>query len=242
MRLGTEHAGVGIDARADAEDLRQLPRLLEEVRAQTCETTVVFLDADTDTLIRRYSDTRRRHPLADQAPTLREAVECERRSLAGLADLAELRFDTSSTNVHELRTLIHQRLGLERKLVSVLLQSFAYRHGVPSDSDFVFDSRCLPNPHWEAALRARDGTDPAVADYLSAQPAARKMQDDLERFLRDWIPVFIGANRHYLNVSIGCTGGQHRSVYLAEKLAARIADDQRVTLTVRHRDLEGSRA
>ena len=241
-QLGTEQAAIGIDARARAEDLQRLPDLLEEIRAQACATTVIFLDAGTDTLIRRYSDTRRRHPLADQAPTLREAVERERRSLSGLADLAELRIDTSATNVHELRTLLHERIGLDRRPVSILLQSFAYRRGVPSDSDFVFDCRCLPNPHWEPALRARDGTDPAVDDYLSAQDSAQRMRADLERFLGDWIPAFVDANRHFLNVSVGCTGGQHRSVYLVEKLAAHIARDARVALTVRHRDLMGARA
>ena len=233
-----EQAAIGIDARAGTEDLARFPALLEQARALPCEVTVAFLDADDDALLRRYSDTRRRHPLADRAPTLREAVAQERRTLAPIADRADLRLDTSDTNVHQLRVLVRERLARARRPLSVLLQSFAYRRGVPSDSDFVFDSRCLPNPHWVPELRARKGTDPAVGGYLDAQPASRRMRDELLGFLRRWLPDFIDASRHYLNISVGCTGGQHRSVYLVEQLAAALAPDRQLAVTVRHRDLE----
>ena len=231
-------AAIGIDARAGAEDLARFPELLEQVRALPCEVTVAFLDADDDALLRRYSDTRRRHPLADCAPTLREAVAQERRTLAPIAERADLRLDTSGTNVHQLRILVRERLVRASRPLSVLLQSFAYRRGVPNDSDFVFDSRCLPNPHWVPELRARKGTDPAVGDYLDAQPACRRMRDELLELLRRWLPDFLDAGRHYLNISVGCTGGQHRSVYLVEQLAAALTDDPQLALTVRHRDLE----
>lgn len=240
MELGTEQTAIAIDARARTEDLEQLPQLLEKIHGMACKTTVVFLDASTETLIRRYSDTRRRHPLADQVPTLREAVERERLSLTTLANLADLRFDTTNTDVHELRSQILQRLAIERKPISVLLQSFAFRNGCPSDSDFVFDCRALPNPYWDLELRGRDGMDLAVADFLSSEPKVQKMQEDLERFLRDWIPAFIDANRYYLNISIGCTGGRHRSVYMVEQLATRITDIPQIHSAVRHRDLKKS--
>ena len=231
-------AAIGMDARALPKDLAGFPAILEQLRELPCEVTVIFLDSDEDTLIRRFSDTRRRHPLADRAPTLREAVRQERDCLATIANLADLRLDTSRTNVHELRTLLHQRLGLDRAPLSVLLQSFAYRRGVPSDSDFVFDSRCLPNPHWVDELRALNGTDSAVRDYLSKQPQAAAMLEDLKKFLDRWIPSFVEAGRHYLNISIGCTGGQHRSVYLVERLTEMLSDSDALQVTVLHRDME----
>ena len=233
-----KQAAIGMDARALPKDLAGFPSVLKQIRKLPCEVTVMFLDSDEDTLIRRFNDTRRRHTLATQVPTLREAVQQERECLAAIADLADLRLDTSRTNVHELRTLMRQHLNLGRAPLSVLLQSFAYRCGVPSDSDFVFDSRSLPNPHWVDELRTLNGTDPAVRDYLSKQPQADAMLEDLKKLLDRWIPSFVEAGRHYLNISIGCTGGQHRSVYLVERLAERLPDSASLQITVRHRDME----
>lgn len=231
-------AAIGVDARALPAELERFPDILAALRQLPCSVTVVFLEADPDTLIRRFSDTRRRHPLAAQAGALPRAVQQERDCLAPVANLADLRLDTSRTNVHELRALLHQRLQLDRPPMSVLLQSFAYRHGVPGDSDFVFDARCLPNPHWTPELRPLRGTDPAVCDYLDAQPEAAAMLAELHRLLTGWLPAFVKAGRHYLNISIGCTGGQHRSVYLVEQLRRRLVDDASLHLTARHRDLE----
>ena len=233
-----KQAAIGMDARALPKDLSGFPSILEQLREWPCEVTLMFLDSDEDTLIRRFNDTRRRHPLAAQVPTLREAVRRERECLATIAGLADLRLDTSRTNVHELRTLMRQRLNLGRAPLSVLLQSFAYRCGVPSDSDFVFDSRSLPNPHWVDELRTLNGTDPAVRDYLSKQPQADAMLEDLKNLLDRWIPSFVEAGRHYLNISIGCTGGLHRSVYLVERLAELFSDSVSLQITVLHRDLE----
>ena len=233
-----KQAAIGVDARTLPGDLAHLPAILEQVRELPCETTVVFLDSDEDTLIRRYSETRRRHPLAERVPTLREAVRQEREYLAAIAKLADLRLDTSRTHIHELRALLRQRLDPDPAPLSVLLQSFAYRCGVPNDSDFVFDSRCLPNPHWVDELRALNGTDPEVCNYLSQQPQASAMLEDLQTFLDRWIPSFLEASRHYLNISVGCTGGQHRSVYLVEQLAQRFANHDALQLSVRHRDME----
>ena len=233
-----KQAAIGVDARALPKDLDLFPSILEQLRKLPCEVTVVFLDSDEDTLIRRFSDTRRRHPLASRDSALREAVRQERERLAAIANLADLRLETSRTNVHELRTLLRQRLKLGRTPMSVLLQSFAYRLGVPSDADFVFDSRCLPNPHWVARLRPLNGTNPEVRGYLSKQPQATAMLDDLQQFLNRWVPFFIEASRHYLNISIGCTGGQHRSVYLVEQLAELLADGASLHVTVLHRDMD----
>ncbi len=232
-----KQAAIGMDARSLPE-VQALPEVLRQLRDMACAVTVVFLDADNDVLIRRYNDTRRRHPLAEQAPTLRDAVQQERDCLAELAEIADWRLDTSHTNIHELRAMLRKRLNLDGAPVSVLLQSFAYRRGVPSDSDFVFDSRCLPNPHWVPELRARNGTEQEVHAYLSAQTPVTEMLEGIYRFLQCWLPAFLEASRHYLNISIGCTGGQHRSVYLVEQLAQRFSDDTRLHLTVRHRDLK----
>ena len=153
-----------------------------------------------------------------------------------------MRLDTSRTNVHELRTQLRQCLKLDRAPLSVLLQSFAFRHGVPSDADFVFDSRCLPNPHWLAELRPLNGTDAAVQDYLSEQPQAAAMLADLQTLLSRWIPSFIEAGRHYLNIAVGCTGGQHRSVWMAEQLAQLLADSGPLQITIQHRDMEAQQS
>jgi len=233
-----KQTAIGMDARNLPEALEGLPETLEQLRQMSFNVTVVFLDADNDTLIQRFNDTRRRHPLAQRTDTLREAVQCERECLAPIAESADLRLDTSRTNVHELRSLLRERLNLDEVPVSVLLQSFAYRRGVPSDSDFVFDSRCLPNPHWVEELRPKNGTDPAVRDYLRSQTQAIDMLESIYRFLQRWLPSFLEASRHYLNISIGCTGGQHRSVYLVEQLAERLGDNEHMHLTVRHRDLK----
>ncbi len=235
-----KQAAISMDARAQPADLERFPDILAQLQQLPCKVTVLFLDADQDTLIRRFNETRRRHPLANGERTLALAVQREREYLAPIANLADLRLDTSRTNVHELRSRLRELLKLDQTPMSVQLQSFAYRNGVPSDSDFVFDSRCLPNPHWVPELRSSSGVDANVQAYLDAQPQACAMLEELHQLLQRWIPSFLSASRHYLNISIGCTGGQHRSVYLVEQLHRRLAEDSALQLTVRHRDLETS--
>jgi RNase adapter protein RapZ len=187
-----------------------------------CE--VLFLRADEDALIKRYSETRRRHPLSREGLGLTEAIRQERELLDPIADSADLIIDTTRTSVHELRELIRQRVaGRTDDRLSILFESFAYRHGVPDDADFVFDVRSLPNPYWEPGLARMTGRDREVAEYLERHAIVTKMLDDIVRFLEHWIPELVRTNRSYLTIAIGCTGGQHRSVYLVERLAQHFA-------------------
>jgi UPF0042 nucleotide-binding protein len=232
---------VGVDARNRPEDLADVPRLVAELRRSGIDCEMLFLRADNDTLIKRFSETRRRHPLSRTGLGLQEALEQEERLLAPVANAADLTVDTSRLSVHELRELIRERV-VERKAShpSLLFQSFAYRHGVPDDADFVFDARALPNPYWEAPLRECTGRDAAVAAFMERHEEAGRFLDDVTGFLERWLPSLVRSNRSYLTVAIGCTGGQHRSVYLAEKLAAHF-DGRYGRALIRHRDLASRR-
>lgn len=228
---------IGIDARAGEEDLRILPMVVSELREAGLDCQVVFLTSDDDTLIRRYSETRRRHPLAQSEGSLAEAIRDERRVLSVVAEHADLTIDTTHLNVHDLREIIRHRLRLGGDgELSLLFMSFGYKHGVPRDADFVFDLRCLPNPHWENALRPLTGRDGPVVDYLHEREPVKRMREDIIAFLERWIPCFEGADRSYLTVALGCTGGRHRSVYMAEQLAAHFGRTHPKVL-VRHGSL-----
>ncbi|MGB1110201.1 MAG: RNase adapter RapZ, partial [Gammaproteobacteria bacterium] len=180
---------------------------------------------------------RRKHPLSRSGMTLAEAMKLESQLLDPIVGQADMVIDTTHTNVHELRDQIVRRMRTHNEEgMSVLLQSFGFKHGIPSDADFVFDVRCLPNPHWEPSLRPLTGRDPEVVEFLEAQESVITMHHQIDAFLSTWIPQFVADNRNYLNVSIGCTGGQHRSVYMVESLGRDLAD--RVPeLTIRHREL-----
>ncbi len=232
---------VGVDARNRPEDLADVPRLVAELRRSGIGCETLFLRADNDTLLERFSETRRRHPLSRSGIGLQEALELEERLLAPVASAADLTIDTSRLSVHELRELVRERV-VEHPSggPSLLFQSFAYRRGVPDDADFVFDARALPNPYWEPALRELSGRDEAVSRFLSADPEARQFLDDIVAFLERWLPSLVRSNRSYLTVAVGCTGGQHRSVYLAERLAAHF-DGRYGRPLIRHRDLASRR-
>ena len=218
-RSGVDQVAVGMDVRAKQKNLNQLPKLIEKLRAQGIECEVIFIEAKHETLIKRFSETRRKHPLSNSALSLDEAIEKERELLAPLNDTADLRIDTSKTTLHELRELIRKRVSIKGSgQLSVLFQSFGYKHGVPHDADFVFDVRCLPNPHWKPDLRPLSGLSPEVAGYLEQSKQTKRMRSDLIRFLEHWIPCFEEDGRSYLTIAVGCTGGQHRSVYLANEL------------------------
>lgn len=234
-----EIAAVGIDARSGVEELRKFGEIVTEIRAQDVEVEVVYLQAEVATLLKRYSETRRKHPLSKKGLPLIEAIHLERSLLGEIALHADLILDTSYTNVHQLVTTVRERVGCRLQgALSLQFQSFGFKHGVPGDSDFVFDVRCLPNPHWEPRLRNQTGLDPAVIDFLQSHPLVENMYQDLLHFLGDWIPHFEAQNRNYLSVSIGCTGGQHRSVYLIQRLSAHFRRNRGVTITIRHRELE----
>ncbi|WP_201242349.1 RNase adapter RapZ [Halorhodospira halophila] len=231
-----ERFAVGLDARNPPRDLQRLPETLTALREQGIATEVLFLYAEDAILMRRYSETRRRHPLAEGDQPLADALRAERALLEPLREVADWSIDTSRTTVHDLRGLISERVAGERSAVSVLVQSFGFKHGIPTDADYVFDARCLPNPHWEPRLRAYTGRDDSVRAFLEAQPETETLFDQIDTMIRHWLPVHQQSGRSYLTVAIGCTGGQHRSVYLAERLAAALqADCSHVTL--RHREL-----
>ena len=228
---------LGIDARNRSENLTSVPQLVQQLRADGVQCEVVFLYADEEVLLKRYSETRRRHPLSEGAVSLRDAIANERALLAPIADSAALVFDTTRMSVHELREAIRERVDRRREgRLSLLFQSFAFKSGVPKDADFVFDVRCLPNPYWEHALRGLTGRDAPVVRYLEEQPEVQRMIDDIHGFLAGWLDEFRRTNRSYLTVAIGCTGGQHRSVFLVERLAQRFGDQSSHVLT-RHNEL-----
>lgn len=221
-----DHADVaiGLDARNRTEDLQRIPELIGQLRDDGIACEVVFLQADDDILLARFSETRRRHPLAQDGMGLREAIALERELLGPLIVASELIIDTTRTNVYQLRETIQQRVAArDHPALSILIESFGYKHRLPADADFVFDVRCLPNPYWEPRLRPLNGRDEPVMKFLGAQPMVTDMINDIVCFLRQWIPRYQDFRRAYLTVAIGCTGGQHRSVFVAERVAEKLS-------------------
>ena len=220
-----ENVGVGLDARNRPADIDQIPALVDSLRAQGIECELLFLQADDEILMSRFSETRRKHPLSMKGASLRDAIAAERELLGPIINAADLFIDTTQTSAHALRERIRQRVG-ERQphQLSILLESFGYKHGLPRDADFVFDVRCLPNPYWDPKLRHLNGLDDAVRAFLAGEPEVERMIADIASFLETWIVKYQDFQRSYLTVAIGCTGGQHRSVHIAEALAARLAD------------------
>ena len=236
---GQQRLAVGIDVRNRLEDLDHLPASLSAVGALGIDYRLIFLDTRDEVLIKRYSDTRRRHPLSQQGQPLARAIAEERQRLGPLRALAAEVIDSSDMNVHQLRRWVVTDLAAGAgDGLSLLVESFAYRRGVPPDADFVFDARCLPNPHWEPSLRPLSGRDAAVRDWLVAQPLVREYQDGVTAFLDAWLPRFAAETRSYLTVAFGCTGGRHRSVFLAETLAEHCRAKGLGTVVSFHRELE----
>lgn len=230
---------VGIDARSGPKDLQNFENIIAEVKKLPIQVEIVFLKAELDTLFKRFSETRRKHPLTKRGIPLFEAIEIENSLLASIAHDADLTLDTTKTNIHQFRSIIKERL-IEQEPnsgISLLFQSFGFKHGSPTDSDFVFDVRCLPNPHWEADLRPLTGQDPGVINFLQSYEVVDRMFQQIADFIGNWIPEFEAQNRYYLTVSIGCTGGQHRSVYLSEILRTHFKDKIK-NVSLRHRELE----
>lgn len=229
---------VGVDARNFFDELSQFPAMLAELRSNDLQVDVLFLQAEDEVLLKRYSETRRRHPLDLGSVPLREAIGHERQLLGPVVACADLIIDTSDTNLYQLRELIRSRVhDTPGEVMSLLFESFGFKNGVPSDADFVFDVRCLPNPHWEPQLRPMSGRDQPVIEFLGRHAEVIDMIDDLCRFLARWLPRFEESNRSYLTIAIGCTGGQHRSVFIAEMLGRHFSAIRR-HIMVRHRDLK----
>ncbi|MDO8958979.1 MAG: RNase adapter RapZ [Rhodocyclaceae bacterium] len=245
--LREEHArvAVAIDMRG-GRGIAVLPPQLKQLAANQIDVRIIFLDARDEVLIQRFSETRRRHPMADGAITLAEAIRREREALETLRGLGHC-IDTSNLRPNALRAMVKEFIAVEMDGgdggggwgLTLLFQSFGFKHGLPLDADLVFDVRCLPNPHYDPLLRPLTGRDAAVIAFLEGEPEVRKMFDDIRRFVDAWLPAYIRDNRSYLTVALGCTGGQHRSVWFAEKLAAYFAsqDGKRARVLVRHRAL-----
>ena len=230
-------AAVGIDARNLTDDFEEFPAILEQVRTEGIQCQIIFLTADDQTLLKRFSETRRKHPLSDTVVPLNEAIEAERRLLSPVAADADWHLDTSHTNVHQLRTLVRERMGRSgEQTLSLLFSSFGYKHGLPPDADFVFDVRCLPNPYWEPRLRLLTGLDAEVRSFLEQQPTVGRMFEGIRDFLEAWVPHFEAENRSYMTVTVGCTGGYHRSVYMVDLLGAHF-NAKRGNVLTRHREL-----
>ena len=233
-----ERVAVGVDARNLPRQLLAFKSIIKALKNQQVETEVIFLDADPGTLLERFSATRRRHPLSDDDRTLADAIEYEAHLLADIRMLADLVIDTSSLDVHTLRNLIRQRVARRDVNLSLLIESFGYKNGLPRDADLVFDVRALPNPHWHNELRPLTGRDERIAEFLRGHPESELMLEDIFHFLNRWLPTYAANDRSYVTVAVGCTGGRHRSVYITEQLAHRLRN-QGVPLHVRHRELDG---
>ena len=234
---GTSNIAVSIDARNISADLAQVPHILSMIEDESFPTEVIFLDANSQTLLKRFSESRRKHPLTSSTVGLKEAIDKESELLEAISVMATLSINTSTMSLHQLRdTIKTQLLDNVDQGLALLFQSFGFKNGIPVDADIVYDVRCLPNPYWDVSLRALTGTDQAVIDFLDKQPLVTEMLDDIAHYLQKWLPSFESNNRSYMTVSIGCTGGQHRSVYMCEQLSKRFHSGSN-NVQVRHREL-----
>lgn len=241
----TEHASsarlkkmaVSIDARNLSDELANFEEIHQQLKQTGVDTEVIFLDASDKSLLQRFHATRRKHPLSDDKTSLPEAIRYEKSLLGPLARLADLYIDTTELSIYELRDMVKQRVaGRREQELALLIQSFGFKHGVPVDSDYVFDVRCLPNPYWDPSLRQFTGVDQPVIDFLDQEPMPKRMTADIIQFLDNWLPSFSDSNRSYMTISIGCTGGQHRSVYVSEQLGRHFSA-QYGNVQVRHSEL-----
>jgi UPF0042 nucleotide-binding protein len=231
---------VCIDARN--HELDRFPEILARIDRSRVRIQIIYLDALTGTLVKRFSETRRRHPLTDQHTDLLEAIEAERRLLQPIADAADLTMDTTAMLDSQLIDAIRSRVAASKiPGISILFRSFGFKFGVPVDADFVFDIRCLPNPYWHAQLRSLSGRDAPVEEFLESHEMVKNMRKDITSFLKNWISAFEADNRTYLTVAVGCTGGQHRSVYMVEQLGEHFQSHSGRVL-VRHRELPAGKA
>ncbi|PCI46294.1 MAG: RNase adapter RapZ [Moraxellaceae bacterium] len=228
---------VGIDARNVPSQLEQFPAIIKKLKQNNVSYEIIYLDCDDNTLLQRFSSTRRKHPLTGNETSLAEAIGEEKYILAAIAQLSDLRIDTTHITIHELRHVIKSRVGEPHSAtIALQFQSFGFKHGVPSDVDYVFDVRCLPNPYWQPNLRAFTGKDAEVIEFLTQHDSVRAMEIDIVNFLQNWLSHFHANNRTYMTIAIGCTGGQHRSVYISEQLGKHFIADY-PDVQVRHREL-----
>ena len=234
-----EKIAVGIDSRAGNESIDNLIEIVQRFKNDSIPVDVLFFSAEINTLIKRFSETRRKHPLTTNDIPLIKAIHLEKDLLSKIADYADLNIDTTKTNVRQLRTLVNQ-VVIEKSDtgLTIILQSFGFKHGIPNDTDFMFDVRCLPNPYWQPNLRSLSGKDTAVMNYLGSYPEVDRMIKSIIDFMEKWIPLFKEENRSYLTISIGCTGGHHRSVYCINQIAHEFSKKLQQPITIRHREFE----
>jgi UPF0042 nucleotide-binding protein len=231
-----QKVAISIDARNLQDKLRQFDQIFTSVKKTCDDCQVIFLDAADDSLLKRFSETRRKHPLTNETTSLESALNTEHQLLQPIIEYADLSIDTSTLSIQELREYVRNCIHQQNTSILLLFQSFGYKFGVPNDSNFIFDSRCLPNPYWQEKLRHLTGLNQEVIDYLEQFKQTHTMYKMIKKYLAEWLPDFAIENRRYLTVSIGCTGGQHRSVYLTEKLKNYFLNEER-NVFIRHRDL-----
>ncbi len=234
LNAAQERVAISTDTRSAA--LEALPENIEKLKAQGVTVQVLFLESTTQALVKRFSETRRRHPLSNEDITLAESIEYERQLLSPLAELGP-HIDTSDLSANTLRAWVKDFVASNNNSITLLFTSFGFKHGIPLDADFVFDVRCLPNPHYDPLLRPMTGRDQPVKKFLEQQPLVIEMYQDIENFISRWLPSFIQENRSYLTIAIGCTGGQHRSVHLVEELGKHFTSQKQQVL-IRHKELE----
>lgn len=228
---------VSIDARSGVKDMSHFNDMLSSIKKSGIDTQIIFLSTNSNILLSRFSETRRKHPLSRKGLPLIEAIHLEKNILKPIYENADLIIDTSDFNVHQLRKNIHDRVTPEgSQKLAVLIQSFGFKYGTPTDTDFMFDVRCLTNPHWEPSIKEFTGQEAPIIEFLEKQEDVKAMYQSIESFILQWIPKFESENRSYITVSIGCTGGRHRSVYLSERLS-RAIKKYRSNVTLRHREL-----
>ena len=236
--LKHQKIAIGIDVRSGGNYLNKLPEMVASLKKKF-KTDVLYLYAGKSVLIKRYDETRRKHPLSDSNTTLRNAILKEYDLIEPIREIADIQIDTSATTIYELANSIIERIcGNQQQSLSLLFQSFGFKYGTPRDSDYLFDVRCLPNPYWIPELRKYTGLDKVVSDWLSAQTLVNKMENDLRNLIEQWIPHIITSQRAYLTISIGCTGGHHRSVFLTEQLANYFRKTYKESVIVQHRELD----
>lgn len=236
--VGIAQVAVSIDARNSSADLEQVPDIIKELEQYDLHAEIIFLDANSQTLLKRFSESRRKHPLSTDTLGLKEAIDKESELLEAISLLASLSIDTSNMSLHELRELIKNRLIENKETgLALLFQSFGYKNGIPVDADIVFDVRCLPNPYWDTSLRALTGRDADVVAFLESHDEVIDMFNDIQTFLKKWLPHYESNNRSYITVALGCTGGQHRSVFLCEKLGMHFRAAIK-NVQIRHRELK----
>jgi len=229
---------ISIDSR-NQDFIGNLKNSFDQLNSLHIETRVIFIDASDNTLLKRFSETRRRHPLSDKNTTLLEAISKERKLLEHLSDIADKKIDSSSTTPHELRSIIRDDTSHQsERPLTLLFQSFGFKYGSPNDSDYVFDVRCLPNPHWQPELKPLTGLDKPVREFLVKHPLCSQMHLQIQSFIETWLPHFINDNRNYITVAIGCTGGQHRSVYISSLLEQHFTNNTSIQTLIRHRELQ----